>query len=225
MDENKRGAHSYDAVILDMDGVIFDSERAAMECWTEASEKFGITDVREPYLATVGVTSARAREIMEETYGPDYPHDEIAKEASALYHGRYDGGRLPVKPGIFTLLDGLKRLGIKLAVASSTRRSTVERQLDEAGMLGCFDAVICGEDAAHGKPAPDIFLTAAAAVGADPERAYGIEDSYNGIRALHAAGMHSIMVPDLLPPTEEMEQLAEVILPDLTEAARYLGAE
>ena len=102
------------------------------------------------------------------------------------------------------LLTFLKEDGKKIALASSTRRQTVTNQLKDAGILNFFDNVICGDMVEHSKPAPDIFLKACAELGVAPERAYAIEDSYNGIRAAHAGHLLPIMVPDLLPANEEI---------------------
>lgn len=212
----------FDAVVFDMDGVIFDSERATMYCWIELAEKYDIKDIMTPYYACIGTTMVRTREIMLETYGKDFPYDEYAKEASIMYHSKYDGGRLPMKEGIVELLDYLKNNGKKIAMASSSRRQTVVNQLRDAKLLDYFDAVICGDMVEKSKPAPDIFLKACEEIDVAPERAYGIEDSYNGIRALHNANMHPIMVPDLLEPTEEITGLSEVILRSLTEVIQYL---
>ena len=178
----------------------------------------------------------RTREIMLEIYGEDFPYDIYAKESSAIYHSRYDGGRLPMKPGVVELLTFLKEDGKKIlsgkiklsyaiALASSTRRQTVTNQLKDAGILNFFDNVICGDMVEHSKPAPDIFLKACAELGVAPERAYAIEDSYNGIRAAHAGHLLPIMVPDLLPANEEMQEKAEVVLPDLFEVIAYLRGE
>ena len=98
----------------------------------------------------------------------------------------------------------------------------VRRELEEAGLLGYFDAVIGGDQVHVSKPNPEIFLLAAKALDAAPEDCFVIEDSFNGIRAARAAGMHGVMVPDLLPPDGEMERLAEVILPDLAAAEEYI---
>ena len=212
----------FDAVVFDMDGVIFDSERATMYCWIELAEKYDIKNIKEPYYACIGTTMVRTREIMLETYGEDFPYDEYAREASAMYHAKYDGGRLPMKTGIRELLDFLKNNGKKIALASSSRRQTVVNQLRDAGILEYFDAVICGDMVERSKPAPDIFLKACEEIGVAPEKAYGIEDSFNGIRALAAAGMHAIMVPDLLPANEEMLGLSECVLEDLHRVENYL---
>ncbi len=212
----------FDAVVFDMDGVIFDSERATMYCWLDLAEKYDIPNIKEPYYACIGTTMVRTREIMLETYGPDFPYDEYAKEASVMYHEKYDGGRLPMKKGIRELLVFLKENNKKIALASSSRRQTVVNQLRDANILEYFDAVICGDMVERSKPAPDIFLKACSEIGVEPQRAYGIEDSFNGIRALSAAGMHAIMVPDLLAATDEMKELSERVLGDLLEVREYL---
>lgn len=215
-------AEEYTAVVFDMDGVIFDSERAVMACWLEIADKYGIENIEKPYFACTGTTMQRTREIMLETYGEDFPYDTYAKEASLRYHEKYDGGRLPMKPGVVELLRYLKEEGKKIALASSTRRQTVMNQLRDAKILDYFDAVICGDMVTRSKPAPDIFLKACEELGVAPERAYAVEDSYNGIRSAYAGGLRPVMVPDLLPANEEMEELAEVILPSLLAVREYL---
>jgi HAD superfamily hydrolase (TIGR01509 family) len=212
----------YEAVVFDMDGVIFDSERAVMLCWIELANKYGIEDIEEPYLACTGTNLARTKEIMLEAYGDDFPYDMYAKEASIMYHEKYDGGNLPMKPGVAELLEYLKHEKKKIALASSTRRQTVVNQLEWAGIKDYFDVIICGDMVKKSKPAPDIFLKACEELKVAPEKAYAIEDSYNGIRAAYAGKLRPIMVPDLLPPNEEMNSMAEVVLSDLGKVKTYL---
>ena len=212
----------YDAVVFDMDGVIFDSERAVLNCWLSIADKYGLDGIMEPYLACTGTTMERTREIMLEAYGEDFPYDVYAKEASVLYHERYDGGKLPMKEGVVELLDYLKAEKKKIALASSTRRQTVGNQLRDANIISYFDAILCGDMVERSKPAPDIFLKACEALGVSPECAYAVEDSYNGIRAAHAGKLKPIMVPDLLPANKEMEECTQAILPSLTSFMEYL---
>ena len=213
------------AVVFDMDGVIFDSERKVVECWIEIAAKYGIKDIEKLCRMCLGTNSAETRRLALEFYGEDFPYDERKAEQSALYHERYDGGRLPMKVGVKELLDFLKQKGLKIALASSTRRVVVENQLRDAGILPYFDKVVCGDMVSHSKPHPEIFLTAAQRLGADPQDCYIIEDSYNGIRAAHAAGAHPIMVPDILQPDEEIREKAEVVLPSLFEVKEYLESK
>ncbi len=214
---------NYEAVVFDMDGVIFDSERAVMNCWLELAQKYDIKDIEKPYFACVGTTMTRTREIMLETYGEDFPYDEYARESSLMYHEKYDGGKLPMKPGVMELLAYLRGKGKKIALASSTRRETVTNQLRWAGIIDYFDVIICGDMVAKSKPAPDIFLKACQELGVSPENTYAIEDSYNGIRAAHAGGLRPIMVPDLLEADDEMRGMAECVCDNLNEVIDYLG--
>ena len=130
-----------------------------------------------------------------------------------------------MKKGVTELLELLKQNGKKIALASSTRRQTVENQLRDADILSYFDAVVCGDMVARSKPAPDIFLKACECIEVAPHNAYAIEDSYNGIRAAHAGKLRPIMVPDLLPADDEMRRLAETVQEDLLEVGRYLLGE
>lgn len=213
----------YNTVVFDMDGVIFDSERAVMQCWKEVASRHNIPNIEKAILACTGTTMVRTREIMLNLYGADFPYDEYARESSAIFHSRYDGGRLPMKPGVKELLTFLKERGKKIALASSTRQQVVTDELRDAGIIGYFDRIICGDMVSRSKPAPDIFLKACEELNVSPSDSYAIEDSYNGIRAAHAGGLHPIMVPDLLPADEEMQSLAEIVLPSLTSVMEYLA--
>lgn len=95
-------------------------------------------------------------------------------------------------------------------------------EISDGGLLGYFDQIIGGDMVERSKPEPDIFLEACRRLGARPEKCYVIEDSHNGIRAAYAAGMHPIMVPDLMEVTEEMKELAEEIFESLYEVVEFL---
>ncbi len=210
------------AVLFDMDGVIFDSEIKVVECWKEIADKYGIEGIEEQCYACLGTTREMSRAIMLAHYGAEFPYDAYKKEMSDLFHSRYGGGRLPKKPGVVELLEFLQMHNIKVALASSTRREVVEQELKDGGIRSYFDAVICGDMVARSKPKPDIFLRACEELQVSPSQAVGIEDSYNGIRALAAAGVTAVMVPDLKQPTEEIAALADIVLPDLFAVKEYL---
>ena len=213
----------YDAVVFDMDGVIFDSEQATLSCWMELAEKYGFEDLETVFRMCLGTNHQRTKEIMLEKYGADFRYDEYAAEASVIYHARYDGGRLPMKPGVLEILSYLKDSGKKIALASSSRRKTVVNQLRDAKILDYFDAVICGDMVERSKPEPDIFLTACREIGVEPEMAFAIEDSFNGIRSAFAGRLRPIMVPDMVPANDEMREKAEVVLESLQGVVEYLN--
>ena len=209
------------AVLFDMDGVIFDSERAVLAVWREIAGELQLKGIDEVFVQCVGVNKRRTREIFGEAY-PALDFDDFDQRVRTLFLSRYDKGRLPVKPGAAEILRAFSERGLPLALASSTRTVTVRRELEEAGLLRFFTVVIGGDQVTHSKPDPEIFLRAAAQLGVRPEDCAVIEDSFNGIRAARAGGFHAVMVPDLLPPDAEMEEKAESIVKDLFEAKRYL---
>lgn len=212
----------FSAVVFDMDGVIFDSERATFNCWVELAEKYSIPDIEVPYRDCIGVNNNRTREICLAFYGADFPYEQYQIETSRMFHEKYDGGRLPLKPGVVELLSFLKEGGKKVALASSTKRERVMQLLGDADLLRFFDAVVCGDMVSHSKPHPEIFLKACQELGVEATDAYAVEDSYNGIRAAAAGKLRALMVPDMLPATEEMQTLAEAVLPSLVEVKEYL---
>lgn len=214
-----------EAVVFDMDGVIFDSENLVIQCWQEIAEKYGIEGIEEVCYRCLGINAALTKEIMLEHFGASFPYDTYAKEASVLFHEKADGGKLPQKPGVKELLSYLKERKVKTALASSTRKAVVVKELEEGGLLSYFDRVVGGDMVSRSKPEPDIFLKACESLGVEPGRAFAIEDSPNGIRAASRAGMKPVMVPDLASPTEEMESLSHIILPSLGEVKAYFEKE
>ncbi len=203
-------------VIFDMDGVIFDSERIYIECCMEVAAKYGMTNVEEVSHRCIGTTSVETRRILIEAYGEDFPLDQYWKESTEIFWQVYKKeGHLPVKEGVRELLADISSKKIPIAIGSSTRTDTVRLQLKDAGLLDYFTRIIGGDLVERSKPAPDVFLKAAEALGAEPGQCLVIEDSYNGIRAARAAGIYSVMVPDLLAPNAEMEEKAGEILPSL----------
>ena len=203
------------AVIFDMDGIIFDSERAVYRGWQDVAAKHGFSDLDTVYMKCIGCIEPVTKAYFLEFYGPDFPYDEYRSEQSRSYHEMYDGGRLPLKPGIRELLEYLKEEGIPAAVASSTRTELVENQIRDAGLAQYFKVILGGESIERSKPAPDIFLKAAEMMGTEARSTFVIEDSYNGIRAAHAGGMIPVMVPDMMPPNDEMREKARYIFNDL----------
>lgn len=212
------------SVIFDMDGVIFDSERLVLECWEEIGTKYHLEGMREAFLPCIGTNDVKTREIVLERYGADFPYDEFRKESSLLYHGIVDQSGLPVKTGVRELLSYLKEHEIPMAVASSTRLKVVAKELEQAGIYECFSVVMGGDQLKRSKPEPDIYLMTCDKLGVRPASAYAIEDSYNGIRSAYGAGMKPIMVPDMLPPTEEMREKSVVVLEDLVRVKEWFMA-
>lgn len=208
-------------VIFDMDGVIFDSERAYVNAYKMLAPKYGLDDFEQVHRAcmdSIGVTREKTRLIFFDYVGHEFDYDTYREEVSEyLLKTDYE-----LKPGVYEIFSWLKDHDARIALASSTREASVRRSLDKAKLTSYFDVLVCGDMVSRSKPDPEIFLTAAERIGADPKDCYVIEDSYNGIRAAHAAGTHPIMVPDILQPDEEIRGLAEVVLPSLLEVKDYI---
>jgi beta-phosphoglucomutase-like phosphatase (HAD superfamily) len=128
--------------------------------------------------------------------------------------------RLELKPGVLELLDTLDGLRLPRAIATSSSRRTVERHLTAHHLLGRFNEIVGHGDYERGKPAPDPFLRAAERLGVDPQPCLAMEDSHNGVRSASAAGMMTVMVPDLLEPTDEIRGLCSFVARDLHEVRR-----
>lgn len=209
-------------VIFDMDGVIFDTERLVLSNWKEVAGRRGISDIEDAFMECIGTTMSVTREIVKKHFGEDFPFEEFRQEASVVFHEKVRKDGMPVKQGVKELLVYLKQNGYKIGLASSTRRAVVEEELQMAGFLPCFDVVMGGDMITHSKPDPEIFLACCGKLGSIPDETLVIEDSYNGIRAANRAGMTAFMVPDLLPPTEEMSSLSNRIFDSLSDVQKFM---
>lgn len=212
----------YQAVVFDMDGVIFDTERLVIEFWKEVAKKHNIPNVEHTCIQCLGTNRVRTREIFLENYGADFPFDPYRAEVTELFNTHYKGVPLPTKPGVRELLSYLQEQNIQVGLASSTAQHLVRDEIGTAGLLPYFQTLVCGDMVEHSKPAPDIFLKACEILNADPTKSIAIEDSFNGIRSAHCAGMTPIMVPDQVQPTDEIRTLAFHVMPSLLDVLNWL---
>lgn len=213
------------AVIFDMDGVIFDSEKLVLECWEKIGEKYHIEGIGGVFKECIGTNKARTKEIVFGHYGNDFDYDGFSQEASTLFRQFVAKNGLPVKKGVRELLQYLKEKGTAIGLASSTRLAVVEEELKEAGLYDYFQVVMGGDQLKRSKPEPDIYLMTCEKMGVKPYETYAIEDSYNGIRSAYRAGMQPLMVPDMLPATEEMREKSIAVLDDLLQVMQYFQNE
>ncbi len=213
----------FEGIIFDMDGVLFDSERAIMNAWIELARRHNVKDIEKAYLLCTGVNVEKTKEIIMDYYGPDFPYDDYAKEATEIFFNIYSDYKLPMKKGVFELLDFLKENNKKIALASSTPNWLVKKELEAQGLIKYFDKIITGDMVKRSKPDPDIYLKAINALGVDASNLYAIEDSFNGVRSATSANLKTIMVPDLKKPDSEMQSLAITIEDDLLKVIDYLN--
>ena len=210
------------AVVFDMDGVIFDTERLIYKLWLEIAPKYGFNTVDTLFYKVIGVTKTYTEQVFYAEYGKDIPYWEFREEAKNVFFEYINEHGVPLKDGIRELLEFLKKNGYKIGLASSTSIETITEELKMENLYDYFDVVVGGDLIKNSKPAPDIYLAACEQLGVKPENAIAVEDSFNGIRAAHAAGMYAIMVPDMIEPDDEMREKAYAIKRDLFEVMEML---
>ena len=213
------------AIIFDMDGVLFDTERFFMDAWKIAGEKHNYHNIYDACIASIGVSKEKSKEIFKTTVSKDFPFDEIREEVSNLCHDLIEKKGIPTKKGVKEILSFCKENGYKIGLATSTRRQTVLSHLTKANILNFFDEIVCGDEVKNSKPFPEIYITACQKLNVNPNDAISIEDSYNGVRASSSAGVRCIMVPDILPATDEVKSLCFTVKDDLLSVIEFLKTE
>jgi len=206
--------HRPGAVIFDMDGLLFDTEALWQEALLSAAAEGGRVIPDEVYNKSIGVRRSQCRSLFLEHFGDDFRFDDFHADWTRHFW-LISESKLAQKPGVPELLETLDRLRLPRAIATSSSRATVERHLAAHGLTDRFDQLVCRGDYEHGKPAPDPFLTAAERLGVEPALCLALEDSHVGVRSAAAAGMMTVMVPDLLEPTEEVSALCVLVARDL----------
>ena len=212
------------AVVFDMDGLLFDSESVYRDAMIATARDAGFELPNARFLQCGGIPWAGNATLLKAHYGEDFDTEAFRKEATRRFHIVADA-EICLKAGVVEILDYLDQARLPRAVATSSRHETVQHHLGQHGLLARFDALVAQGDYARGKPAPDPFLTAADRLGIAPQDCLALEDSHNGVRAAHAAGMMTVMVPDLLDATEEMQGLCVRIARDLHEVRELLKAQ
>ena len=210
-----------EAVIFDMDGLLLDTENVYRRAMIASASGLGY-DFPEAFChSMVGTAETEIHAILRQRFGADFPIPRLFQDCEVQMQRLLETG-VPVKAGATELLGDLAARKLPMAVATSTVRRIAEHHLQRAGLLDHFSAVCTREDVARGKPHPDLFLKAASHLGVRAERCLVLEDSYQGVRAAHAAGTMPIMVPDLLPATDELRGLCIAVVRDLHEVRAML---
>ncbi|MDX9826133.1 MAG: HAD family phosphatase [Spirochaetia bacterium] len=211
------------AVAFDMDGLMFDSERVAIELWRSAGLSEGWEIPGPLLLGLVGHSSAEGKRLLVGTLGADFPYDRVRAKRLALEAEYYRDNPIPLKPGLMELLDGFKGAGLPLAVATSTTRPRVLPLLKKAGILERFSFLICGDEVEKPKPDPEIYRKALANFNVAAEHCLVLEDSLAGVSAAHEAKMIVFMVPDVIEPDRGTRAKTARIFKSLTEVSHFLG--
>ncbi|MFI4965387.1 MAG: HAD family hydrolase [Caulobacterales bacterium] len=212
------------AVVFDMDGLLVDTETVIFRAMQRTAGGLGGELPFATFQRMVGLQDAASDRIVVEHFGPGFDLDAWSKAVRAHADEQRQAG-VALKAGVVEIVAYLGRVGLPCAIATSSSLAAVQRNLTPHGLLQHFQALITKDVQTRGKPHPEPFLMAAEALGVRPEDCLALEDSHNGVRAAHAAGMMTIMVPDMLDPTEEMRTLCVRIARDLHEVRELLAAQ
>jgi HAD superfamily hydrolase (TIGR01509 family) len=211
------------AVIFDMDGVLFDTETLYEQAALSGARELGFEMTQAFFRSTIGSPWSVNRARLLEEYGHDLAVDRLNATADRIFRSLADSRSL-LKPGVLELLDLLDELGLPRAIATSSSRPTVERHLQAHGLAGRFHGIVAHGDYERHKPDPEPYLKAAVALSVAPSVCLALEDSHHGVRSASAAGMMTVMVPDLLPATDEICALCLHVAPDLHAVHRLIVA-
>ena len=213
------------AVIFDMDGVIFDTEKVYLDIWTEVFEKYGYKMTKELYITVMGTGRDNVIKTLLDNFCDELPIEKMYEEKDNQLFYRIENQGIPLKEGVKELFSMLKEKDYKIALATSAKRERVEKQIKDKWLKESFDAIVCGDDVEKGKPSPDIFLKAAKEIDVEPENCFVVEDSPAGIKAAFSGGMKGIHVEDLKVADEEILKYCEKNFKNLQEIKKYLSCE
>ncbi len=207
----------YDLIIFDMDGLMFDTEKIAYISWSEAALAYGYEIGEDLFKQTIGTNLKKTKETYLEHFGNEFPVEAIVRERLRIAEELIKEKGVPVKKGLYELLEFLSNKNIKKAVASSTSKERVYILLKMTSVDSYFDCVLCGDEVVNSKPDPEIFLKVAEKLNCSPSRCIVLEDSEAGILAAHSAGMIPIVIPDMKIPQEQISKLVFKQMSDLLE--------
>ena len=212
------------AVILDMDGLMLDTESIYKRAWQSASAECGYSLDDDFYLTLVGQPNPACEAALLNRFGDHFPIADFRTRWSRLWQAHVETAGIPTKPGLSELLSFLRERQVPVAVATSSDRDYASLSLRAAQLETWFDNVITGDEVVNGKPAPDIYIEAARRIGVEPANCLAIEDSDAGVLAASAAGMITVMVPDLKAPSPQVRNAAFCVVASLVDARSLIAS-
>lgn len=214
IDDDIATLRPFEAVIFDMDGTILDTETLFRAIVFEVCTELGFEMTDAVHHSMVGSSHEHTNRLLVEAYGVSFPYTQFDERCRIIMHERMHA-IVPLKAGAQEIIHELHGRGIPTAVATSSRRTHVELHLGRSGLMEMFSTIVTRDDVINPKPHPEPYLMAAARLGIDPRHCLALEDSFTGVRAAHAAGMQTVMVPDLVRPNDDIRALGIAILDSL----------
>jgi HAD superfamily hydrolase (TIGR01509 family) len=210
------------AVVFDMDGLLLDSERVAIDTFVDACRECDYEPDLSVYYRCIGTTFDRVQDIMREGYGREFPIEKIIPRWERLYHDFAAIKPIPLKAGAQGLLTYLEKSGVRKVVVTSTYHESASRRLANAKIARYFDFILGGDEISHGKPDPEIYSTACRKLSEEPAGCLALEDSDNGVLSATGAGLTVIQVPDLVTPSPKVKSLGHRIVGSLADVTKML---
>ncbi|EMF0285203.1 HAD family phosphatase [Enterococcus hirae] len=215
---------NYKAVIFDMDGLLFDTEIVYYEASQMVADQMGFPYDKELYLKYLGVSDEEVWANYHQIFA-SFEKNNVQRFINDAYEEtirRFSLGAVQLKPGVIELLDFLEEHRIPKVVASSNQRHIIELLLEKNQLTNYFETIVSAENVKRAKPDPEIFLLAHEYLGTKKQETLVLEDSKNGILAAASAEIPVIMIPDLLAPSEDLQQKTLAVLSSLHEVPGYL---
>jgi len=209
-------------VVFDVDGLLLDTERIYFDGFCTALDALGLPPDDDLFRQLVGTNHVLGRRLLTEGLSGRVSLEEF----NAVWNGHVAerlANCIPVKPGARALAEHLREWGIPYIIATSTKTEKAHLHLDRAGLSTLFQDVIGGDQVTESKPAPDIYLHATARLGLNPANCVAFEDSPNGVRAAHTAGLITVQILDIVAPDAELRALGHHIADDIIAGAHIVG--
>lgn len=207
-----------EAVVFDMDGLMFETEKLWLDSVIKTNEVYGYDVPVSLVIECMGKRNDFIDKRFKEVLGEDFDTDKFRQLNREFMNDDVSRNGLKTKKGLIDLLDFLKESGIKMAVASSSSMEKIERRFKQANVsLDYFDSIIGGDLVTKPKPDPQIYLKSCEVLGVEPAMAIALEDSEYGIMSAVSAGMMAILIPDIKQPSDDIINMAYKKFNDLTE--------
>ena len=207
-------------IVFDMDGVLFDTEILYNTSFRLVAKEMHIDEAEKLIKECVGLNHNDMRLYIEANY-PGVSFETFMKKGMEIFNGLLERG-IPLKEGTKEILTYLGNTDLKIGLASSSTYKIVMENLVQSGLTSCFRVVIGGDMVTHSKPKPDIYLKACKELGIEPQHSIAVEDSINGIKSAYSAGLKAVMIPDMLPPTEEIKPMIYQKFDSLLDLKQFL---
>ncbi len=209
---------SISALILDLDGVLIDTETVGRHAWHRAADEMGFAFPEDLYARLVGRPVENCREIIATVFPLDMNFEQYVERSNFIYHDEMQRNGIAVMDGVAELLNWIERTNLDAAIATSSSRETAEWKIEKAGLAGKIETLVTRDDVQRGKPAPDPFILSARLLRHPAEQCVVIEDSESGVTSAYHAGTIPIMVPSTIPASDTARSLSYSVVDSLPNA-------